>query len=76
MQNKSETLAKASKDLMLSEPFYGLFLMMLNKVWVENIPTLCVGLNGINYQLSISETFWNSLNQNLQKGAVKHELSV
>lgn len=74
VQNKSETLAKASKDLMLSEPFYGLFLIMLNKMWVSQIPTLCVGLNGINYQLCINEEFWGSLNQNLQKGALKHEL--
>ncbi len=33
MSSKTDELAKASKDLMLKEPFYGLFLIMLNKQW-------------------------------------------
>jgi predicted metal-dependent peptidase len=73
--NRSETLAKASKDLMLAEPFYGMFLIMLNKMWVgDRIKTAGVGLNGITYQLLINENFWESLNQTLQKGLLKHEL--
>lgn len=34
---RSEQLAKTSKDLMLKEPFYGLFLIMLNKTWTRKI---------------------------------------
>ena len=52
-QDKTETLAKASKELMLKEPFYGIFLIMLNKMWDKKVPTAGVGLNGINYHLYI-----------------------
>jgi hypothetical protein len=59
--NKAESLAKASKDLMLKEPFYGLFLITLNKVWDTKIPTACVQLRGINTELKINSDFWNEL---------------
>ena len=52
--NKQETLSKTSKDLMLREPFYGFFLIMLNKVWNDAIGTAAVSKNGINYQLTIT----------------------
>lgn len=71
---KQESLAKASKNLMFKEPFYGLFLIMLNKVWNNKIPTAGVSLNGINYQLTISENFWKPLSELHQQGLLKHEL--
>ena len=71
---KQESLAKASKNLMFKEPFYGIFLIMLNKVWDERVPTAGVSLNGINYQLTISEKFWTSLSELHQQGLLKHEL--
>ena len=78
---REESLSKASKSLMLKEAFYGLFLIMLNKTWRKDIPTLCVGKNGINYQLLINEDFWfNTLVDdektgcNTRRGALKHEL--
>lgn len=74
MSNKVEQLAKASKDLMLSEPFYGMFLIMLNKRWDDNIPTAGVCLNGINYQLLISEKYWSTLSESHHIGLLKHEL--
>jgi len=74
LPNKSEALAKASKDLMLAEPFYGLFLIMLNKVWSSRVPTAGVSSNGINYQLDINEEFWNSLGPLQHRGLLKHEL--
>ena len=74
MINKAESLAKASKNLMLSEPFYGMFLIMLNKIWDKNVPTAGVSRNGINYQLSINEEFWNKLTELNHQGLLKHEL--
>jgi len=74
MANRDNTLAKASKDLMLKEPFYGLILMMLNKLWTEKIPTAGVSRNGINFQLALNENFWENLTPNHQKGLLKHEL--
>jgi len=72
--NKTESLAKACKDLMLKEPFYGLFLIALNKKWDENIPTAGVGLRRINVELLINSTFWQSLTPKGQIGLLKHEL--
>lgn len=75
MKNKEATLAKASKTLMLKEPFYGFFLIMLNKVWdKKRVPTAGVSRNQINYQLTINEDFWNSLTEMQQLGIMKHEL--
>ena len=72
--NKQETLSKTSKDLMLREPFYGFFLIMLNKVWNDAIGTAAVSKNGINYQLTISEKFWEPLSELHRLGLLKHEL--
>jgi len=72
--NKQESLSKISKDLMLKEPFYGFFLIMLNKVWHDAIGTAAVSKNGINYQLTISEKFWEPLSNNCRMGLLKHEL--
>lgn len=69
-----DQLAKASKDLMLAEPFYGLFLIMLNKKFDDAIGTAGVSRNGINYQLTIAPKFWETLNMNQCKGLLKHEL--
>ena len=74
MKNQAQSLAKASKDLMLKEPFYGLFLLALNKHWNESIPTACVALRGINMELHINTEFWNSKEPKVQMGVLKHEL--
>jgi len=73
-QKNRDSLARCSKSLMLSEPFYGIFLIMLNKIWDKSIPTAAVGLNGINYNLIINEDFWTSLTELQQMGLLKHEL--
>lgn len=72
--SKANTLAKASKELMWKEPFYGFFLIMLNKIWDKRIPTAGVSKNGINYQLTINEEFWMDLSENHRIGLLKHEL--
>lgn len=74
MKNKAQSLAKAAKDLMLKEPFYGLFLLALNKQWNEHIPTACVALRGINTELHINTKFWESKEPKVQMGVLKHEL--
>ena len=71
---KTESLSKISKALLLAEPYYGFFLLMLNKYWDNRIPTACVGKNGINYQLRINEEFWTSLDDAKKMGLLKHEL--
>ena len=59
---------------MWKEPFYGFFLLMLNKVWNNKVPTAGVSKHNINYQLAINEDFWNSLSENHRIGLLKHEL--
>ena len=73
--DKAQSLSKISKDLMLKEPYYGFFLIMLNKLWDDKrVPTAGVSKNGINYQLCINETFWMSLSEEHRLGLLKHEL--
>ena len=70
-----DDLSKIGKQLMFSEPFYGIFLSTLNKVIRKDVPTAGVCKNGINYQLAVNEEFWNSLNTDKKKiGLYKHEL--
>ena len=71
---KQESLAKASKELMLKEPFYGLFLIGLNKIWSNRVPTAGVSKHNINFQLAINEEFWESLSPEHHIGLLKHEL--
>jgi len=59
---------------MLKEPFYGLFLIQLNKKWSMGLPTACVALNGINYQLIINPEFWVAQTDKVKIGVLKHEL--
>ena len=73
--DKVQSLSKASKDLMLKEPYYGFFLIMLNKLWdAKRVPTAGVSKNGINYQLAINPEFWEGLNEEQRLGILKHEL--
>ena len=74
MVNISDILARASKTLILDEPFYGLFLIGLNKKMSKNIPTAGVSKNGIGVQLSINPNFFNDLSEKHRIGLLKHEL--
>jgi predicted metal-dependent peptidase len=71
---RNESLSKATKDLMLKEPYYGIFLIMLNKFWSKRVPTAGVSKMGINYQLEINEEFWDKLPELHKLGVLKHEL--
>jgi len=72
--DKQQSLSKIGKELMLKEPYYGFFLIALNKVWGQKVPTAGVSKNGINYQLAINPEFWESLSDNHRLGLLKHEL--
>ena len=72
--DKAQSLSKISKELMLKEPYYGFFLIMLNKVWRKDLPTAGVSKQNINYQLAINEDFWNGLSDDHKTGLLKHEL--
>ena len=75
MQDVYNDLSKIGKQLMLSEPFYGVFLSTLNKKIGNDVPTAGVCKNGINYQLVVNGEFWDSLDNDKKKiGLLKHEL--
>jgi predicted metal-dependent peptidase len=75
MTNVLEDVGRIGKQLMLSEPFYGIFLSTLNKVVRKDVPTAGVCKNNINYQLAINEEFWSGLDNDKKKiGLLKHEL--
>jgi predicted metal-dependent peptidase len=69
-----DSVFKICKRLLFDEPFYGLILLNLNKQVTDKVPTTGVGLNGVNYQLYINPTFWNSLDEQKQRGLLIHEL--
>lgn len=69
-----EDLAKIAKKLMFKEPFYGLFLISLNKDLTMEIPTACVSKNGINVQLSVNPEFWMKQDDMTKIAIFKHEL--
>lgn len=69
-----DKLSSTSKKLMFREPFYGLYLISLNKDISERIATACVSKNGINVQLTVNPKFWDTQDDITQIGILKHEL--
>ena len=74
MVNTADQLAKASKTLILEEPFYGLFLVGLNKTFRKDIPTAGVSKHGIGVQLAVNPDFFDNLSLEHRVGLVKHEI--
>lgn len=70
----NDELAKVCKELLLEDPFYGSFLMMLDKQFSDKVPTAGVSIKGIAYKLYMNEAFWKSLSLDHRKGLLKHEL--
>ena len=71
---RNESLSKVCKELMLKEPYYGLFLVMTEKEWSEEIPTAGVAKHNINYKLRINPEFWDTLTLDHRIGLTKHEM--
>ena len=69
-----DILSKAIKTLILEEPFYGLFVVGLNKSYRTDIPTAGVSQNGIGVQLAVNPDYLTSLNDDTRKGLMKHEV--
>ena len=67
-------LQAACKKLLIKEPFYGLFLLGLNKYYGNKCPTACVCRNGINTELCVNKEFWDKQDDETQLGILKHEL--
>lgn len=68
------TLDKCVKSLIVKEPFYGLFLLGLNRYFTDEVDTAAVGINGINCELMINEKFWNEHDDEFQMQLLQHEV--
>tara|TARA_R100000951_G_C2641356_1_gene181060 strand:+ start:411 stop:1574 length:1164 start_codon:yes stop_codon:yes gene_type:complete len=74
MVNIQDLVAKTTKNLILSEPFYGLFLIGINKQFSDKIPTAGVSKHGIGMQLTVNPEFYTGLSEDHRSGLIKHEL--
>lgn len=74
MNNVQEQLSRISKTLMFTEPFYGIFLIGLQKQFSKSCSTAGVGKHGIGMRLVINPDFFQSLEELHQQGLLKHEL--
>ena len=67
-------LDRAVKTLLIREPFYGLFLLNLNRYYGDRCDTACVCRNGINTELCVNKKFWDTLSDDEQLAILRHEL--
>ncbi|NQY43016.1 MAG: hypothetical protein HRT87_06730, partial [Legionellales bacterium] len=72
--NHADKISKACKSLIFTEPFYGLFLVGLNKHYSKEIPTAGVSVHGIGVKLTINPDFVDGLSMDHTMGLLKHEL--
>jgi len=74
MINIQDAVARTTKNLIFTEPFYGLFLIGINKKYTDTLPTAGVSKHGIGMQLTINPNFFNELSEDHRFGLIKHEL--
>jgi predicted metal-dependent peptidase len=72
--NVYQEVAKAGRTLMLKEPFYGLFLIGLNKELSTSIQTACVAKDNINVKLVVNPDYYSKQETNTKIAILKHEL--
>jgi len=74
MRTVQDQLSRISKTLIFSEPFYGIFLIGLQKSFSKGVPTAGVGKHGIGMRLVVNPDFFGDLSEPHQQGLLKHEL--
>jgi predicted metal-dependent peptidase len=72
--NTQQDVAKAGRTLMLKEPFYGYFLVGLNKDFNTAVQTACVAKDGINIKLVVNPDYYDKQDINTKVAILKHEL--
>lgn len=66
-------LEKAYKKMLIENPFYGIFLLGMNKMTDESIPTACVRRKGINCEFAVNPKYWDTLDDKTQMNLLCHE---
>ena len=74
MRTVQDQLSRISKTLIFSEPFYGIFLIGMQKEFSKDCATAGVGKHGIGMRLVINPDFFGELSEPHQHGLLKHEL--
>ena len=74
MRTIQDQLSRISKTLIFTEPFYGIFLIGLQKEFSKQCATAGVGKHGIGMRLVINPDFFGDLSELHQQGLLKHEL--
>ena len=70
-----ESLSQTSIKLLLSEPFYGHFMMSMAKELSDVIKTAGIALmNNDSIKLVVNPKYWDSLSGEHQYGLLKHEI--
>lgn len=69
------TIAQAVRKIIIREPFYGIFLLGLNKYFDDSIETACVRKRGINIELAINKANWDSLDEETEVNELLHEVN-
>jgi predicted metal-dependent peptidase len=72
--NVLNDILKVSRDIIMREPFYGVFLSTLNRLESDQVPIAGVRKNGINMELGVNPDTWPLLTYNARYGVLKHEL--
>lgn len=67
-------LSVVGRRLMISSPFYGFFMMTLNKKVTKDVDTAAVSKRGIDFELNVNPIFWKTLSQKEKVGVFKHEM--
>ena len=70
-----DSISKTSIKLLLTEPFYGHFMMGMPKEISTQTKTAAVALmNKQSIKLIVNEGFWSTLNDEHRYGLIKHEM--
>lgn len=67
-------LEKCVKKLLIKNPFYGLFLMGINRYYGDISKTACVCKKGLNLEICVNKSFWDTLSDEEQEGVLLHEV--
>jgi len=74
MKTLQDQLSRISKTLIFTEPFYGIFLIGMQKEFTKSCATAGVGKHGIGMRLVINPDYFGELSELHQQGLLKHEL--
>ena len=74
MMSLHEDVGRILRKLLILDPYYAMFMIALDKQETEKVPTLAVGLSGINTVLYINPKFWFGMTQEQKYGVCKHEM--